>query len=73
MANHNIATYTHTNVYNTDALIHSNERDEQFIIHRPDSTSSGHSLFLTVSLNFKSILHFEKLINDLTKSHTNLH
>ena len=37
--------------------------------YRPDSTSSGHTLFLTVSLNFKSILHFEKLINDLTKSH----
>ena len=37
--------------------------------YRPDSTSSGHSLFLTVSLNFKSIFHFEKLINDLTKSH----
>ena len=28
MANHNIATYTH--VY-TDALIHSNERDQQLI------------------------------------------
>ena len=31
MANHNIATYTPPRIYNTDALIHSNERDQHLI------------------------------------------
>ena len=53
--------------------MHSIERDQQLIhIDWITQSSSEHSSFLTVSLNFKIILYFEILTIDLTKSHTNL-
>ena len=73
MAKHNIATYTHTHPYiiQTHSFTAIRETNSNRPTHRLNSTPSGHSPFLTVSLNFKIILHFEKLIIDLTKSHTN--
>ena len=60
MANHILLhthTYTHPGIRRTHSQYNENERMNT---HRPNYTSSKHFPFLTVFLNFKIILHFEK-------------